>query len=64
MPALRGFATHIQKATSGFAITETPLADSNYSEYEAGALGPICGILLQLGSGYGSCTCTQEDHDF
>ena len=64
MPALRGFATHIQKAACGFAVTETPLADSNYSSYEAGALGPICGILLQLGSGYGSCTCTQEDHDF
>ena len=61
---LRGFATHIQKAASGFAVTETPLADSNYSSYEASALGPICGILLQLGSGYGQCTCTPEDHDF
>ena len=64
IPGLRGWATHIQKAASGFAITEAPLADSNYSAYEAGALGPICGILLQLGSGYGSCTCTLEDHDF
>ena len=61
---LRGWATHVQKAASGFAITETPLADSNYSSYEASALGPICGILLQLGSGYGSCSCTPEDHDF
>jgi hypothetical protein len=63
-PGLRGWATHIQKASSGFAITEAPLADANYSAYEAGALGPICGILLQLGSGYGSCSCTLEDHDF
>ena len=61
---LRGWATHVQKAVSGYALTETPLADANYSSYEAGALGPICGILLQLGSGYGSCTCTPEDHDF
>jgi hypothetical protein len=61
---LRGWATHIQKAASGFAVTETPLADSNYSSYEAGALGPVCGILLQLGSGLGACTCTPEDHDF
>ena len=64
MAGLRGWATHIQKAASGFAITETPLADANYSAYEAGALGPICAILLQLGSGYGQCSCTQEDHDF
>jgi hypothetical protein len=63
-PGLRGWATHIQKASSGFAITETPLADSNYSTYESGALGPICSVLLQLGSGYGQCTCTEEDHDF
>jgi len=61
---LHGWATHIQKDGSGFAITESPLADSNYSDYEAGALGPICAVLLQLGSGYGSCSCTQEDHDF
>ena len=61
---LRGWATHVQKAASGFAITETPLADCELQPYEAGALGPICGILLQLGSGYGSCTCTPEDHDF
>jgi len=63
-PGLHGFATHIQKAASGFAITETPLADANYGSYEAGALGPICKILLELGTGYGSCTCTLEDHDF
>ena len=63
---LRGWATHVQKLTTStaFSLTETPLADSNYSSYEASALGPICGILLQLGSGYGSCTCTPEDHDF
>jgi len=63
-PGLHGWATHIQKNGSGFAITEAPLADANYSEYESGALGPICAVLLQLGSGYGSCSCTQEDHDF
>jgi len=61
---LHGFATHIQKNGSGFAITEAPLADANYSEAEAAALGPICKILLQLGTGYGACTCTLEDHDF
>ena len=38
---LRGWATHNQKLTTStaFGITETPLADSNYSSYEAGALG-------------------------
>jgi hypothetical protein len=61
---LRGWATHVQKAASGYVLTEDALADANYSPYEAGALGPICSILLQLGSGYGSCTCTLEDQDF
>jgi len=61
---LRGDATHIQKAASGFAITETPLADANLGDWEQGNLGNLCSILIELGSGYGACSCTPEDKDF
>ena len=64
LTGLHGWATHIQKATSGYAVTETPLADSNLGDGEGYGLGYICNALLQLGSGRGSCTCTPEDKDF
>jgi hypothetical protein len=67
-PGLRGWATHIQRATptaGTYATTEAPFADSNLSSGEATMLGDLCYFLLeQLGSGQGTITCTQEDHDF
>ena len=59
---LREWATHIQKATSGYAITETLAADSNLVANEQTLLQLLCyydGLL----SGY-PCGCTAEDHDF
>src|SRR6201987_3966484 len=64
---LRGWATHIQRATptSGvYATTETPVADSNLTEGEGAMLGNLCYFAGQLGSGQGLITCTAEDHDF
>jgi len=63
---LRGFMTHIQAGATktAFAITETPLADSNLSSAEAEALGQLCSFAITLGSGFGTCSCTPEDHDF
>jgi hypothetical protein len=64
---LRGWATHIQRATptsGAFATTETAVADSNLSGGEESLLGNLCYYAGLLGSGQGTITCTLEDHDF
>jgi len=65
-PGLRGFMTHIQAGATKttFAVTEAPLADSNFSVPEIQALEQSCSFAITLGSGYGVCSCTLEDHDF
>jgi len=66
-PGLRGWATHIQRATptsGAYATTEAPLSDSNLTEGEAYMLDNLCYYAQELGSGQGLITCTQEDHDF
>jgi hypothetical protein len=60
---LRGWMTHIQVA-SPFAVTETPLADSNLVVAEQIALQESCSFAITLGSGAGTCSCTPEDADF
>ncbi len=59
---IRVWATHIQKAVSGFAITETLAADSNLADSERTLLGQLC-MFDYLLSGK-PCTCTPEDQDF
>jgi len=64
---LRGWATHIERATptsGAYATTEAPLADSNLGENELPLLQNLCSYALLLGSGQGTITCTLEDHDF
>ena len=66
---LRGTMTHIQAfnpANSGLSYvpTETPLADSNLVSAEQSALQQSCSFAITLGSGFGICSCTPEDHDF
>jgi len=75
---LRGWQTHIQSTSTTvstskpypsvgkapFYVTETPLADSNLSSAEEEALDESCSLAITLGSGFGICTCTPEDHDF
>jgi len=67
-PGLRGWATHIERATptsGAYATTEAALADSNLSESEASLLDELCYYILdELGSGQGTINCTTEDHDF
>lgn len=66
-PGLRGWATHIQRATptsGAYVTTEAPLSDSNLTSSEASMLDNLCYYAQELGSGQGTITCTQEDHDF
>jgi hypothetical protein len=75
-PGLHGWATHIQATTNANAglptvkpagpwfVTETPLADANLGKVELQNLATSCSYGLTLGSGYGRCGCTPEDHDF
>jgi hypothetical protein len=61
---IRGWATHIQRATSGYAITETELHDANLGSAELAGLQQFCSFEIVLGSGRGTCTCGQEDRAF
>ena len=61
---IRGWATHIQRATSGYAITETELHDANLGSAELAGLQQFCSFEIVLGSGRGTCTCGLEDHAF
>jgi hypothetical protein len=61
-PGIRAWATHVQKLTSGFAVTETAFADSNLAPSEQGLLEALCLFDHRL-SGH-PCTCTPEDQDF
>jgi len=59
---IRAWATHVQKLTSGFSVTETPFADSNLAGGEQALLENLC-YYQHLLSGK-QCTCTPEDADF
>jgi hypothetical protein len=68
-PGLRAWGTHIQStsnipSTGPFYVTETLLADANLGKVELGNLALSCSYGITLGSGYGVCPCTPEDHDF
>jgi hypothetical protein len=62
VPGLREWSTHVQKLTSGYAMTETLAADSNLAPSEADLLSMLCSFDVLL-NGH-PCTCTQEDQDF
>ena len=59
---LRAWVTHVQKLTSGFALSETLFADSNLAPSEESLIEELCVFDHQL-SGK-PCTCTPEDQDF
>jgi hypothetical protein len=66
-PGLRGWATHIERATptsGAYATTEAPVADSNLSSGEETLLPNLCYYAGLLGSGQGTIACTPEDSDF
>jgi hypothetical protein len=67
LTGLRGWATHIERATptsGAYATTEALLADSNLSFGEFDSLYTLCEYVQTLGSGQGTITCTPEDNDF
>ena len=61
-PGIRGWITHIQagKTAATPQITETTLKDSNYTTLETGDLELECQYAILLGSGHGTCSCTNE----
>jgi len=59
---LHAWATHVQKLPSGYALTESPFADSNLSPTEQQLLYALC-YYDSLLSGK-PCICTPEDQDF
>jgi len=61
-PGLRAWGVHVQKATSGYALTETMFADSNLAPSEQVLLQELCYFDAKL-SGK-TCNCTLEDMDF
>jgi hypothetical protein len=61
---LHGTMTHVQNAATYWAVTETPLSDSNLVGPEQTALQNSCSFAISLGSSQGVCLCTQEDSDF
>jgi hypothetical protein len=66
-PGLRGWATHIQRATptsGAYATTETAFADANLVPGELSDLETLCYYEVILGSGQGTIKCTPEDWDF
>jgi hypothetical protein len=66
-PGLRGWATHIQRATAtsgAYATTEAAFADSNLGQAEQNLLQILCYYEQLLGSGQGVISCTPEDNDF
>jgi hypothetical protein len=63
-PGLHGTMTRVQNLAGSYAVTETPLADSNLVSAEQTALQESCSFAITLGSGQGTCSCTPEDHDF
>ena len=61
-PGLHAWATHVQKLPSGYAVSESPFADSNLAPSEQNLLYELCYFDRKL-SGK-PCTCTPEDQDF
>lgn len=61
---IRGWQTHIQRTgftgAAAFAITEEELTDSTFGAAEQADLAEDCGVLVELGTGQGICSCTDS----
>lgn len=57
---IRGWITHVQKATTGYSLTEEELMDSNLGTAEAANLAEDCKVIQELASGWGDCSCTDS----
>ena len=56
-PGIHGWLTHLQKSGVGYAQTEEELKDSTLGAAEYSDLEEDCGVLIELGSGFGVCSC-------
>jgi hypothetical protein len=58
---IRGWLTHVQKGTgTAFGQTEEELLDSSFGTSEQTDLAEDCTVLMEMGSGHGSCSCTDS----
>jgi hypothetical protein len=58
---LHSWATKVQTVGSLVGITETPSTTASLGEAEYADLGEDCGVLIELGSGQGVCSCGTFD---
>lgn len=59
---LRAWSTHLQAPRDGeVAVTETQFLDAPLVPAEQNSLQNTCGLIVELGSGHGTCTCGLGD---
>ncbi len=56
-PGIRGWLTHIEKVGTAFQVSVEDLKDSTLGGAEVQDLAEDCGVLIELGSGQGTCSC-------
>ena len=54
---IRSWLTHIQRGTNTYQMTEEELVDSTFGSAEQADLAEDCGVLEELGTGSGICSC-------
>ena len=57
---IRGWITHVQRASRGFSLTEEELTDSTYGSLESADLAEDCLVLTELANSTGVCSCTDS----
>jgi hypothetical protein len=57
---IRGWITHVQRASRGFSLTEEDLSDSTYGSLESADLSEDCTAIIELAGGGGICSCTDS----
>ena len=58
---IRGWITHVQRASRGFSITEEELTDSTYGSRESADLAEDCTVIIELAFSGGICSCTDSN---
>lgn len=57
---IRGWITHVQRASMGFSLTEEELTDSTYGSAESADLAEDCTVIIELAFSGGICSCTDS----
>jgi hypothetical protein len=57
-----GWGTNVQGGNGNYEVTESAFENSALSNTQATVLATECGMLEQLGSGQGTCTCGTGDN--